>query len=489
MFSILLDQNIMGYKTLLILRVSLWIALLSMTTTGCSTLTTGGDIVGLKVTQSYTGSDPQKASLVPPFNGTPVANPTFLGTEDAQNPEGNVFYVSLAGNNSDGRSWETAWNEIDQIQWDEVRPGDTIVIGGGEYHTGMEVEKSGTLGMPITITTNGEQVVLDGQRPALPYCGQTDYIPEMGGIAIDLDGQSFIVIDGQDWRGIEIRNHFRGIRMQELASNIIVRNVEIHDIGYSRGSGSGTAPNGAGVRLGGHDILFERVIIHDNGQDAFQAGFGVWNFTLRNSWLYNSLEHPIEPGKSFNYCSHTDGIQIYGGGQQGPVLVEDSIIGPSFTQGIIIGSKATVDDVVIRNTLFVGSDNAGIIISDGGQSSNWILQNLTIVQDECNRCWNLKMNGSGHRIGDSIFWGGPWGIGIFSWSDAIGNINWLTPDTYNVAVEVDPIFVDGDYSKFRGEDFADFDFTIQNSAIPPGTGSSITSVSELIDQTNVEIQR
>jgi hypothetical protein len=324
--------------------------------------------------------------------------------------------------------------------------------------------------------------VLDGQRPALPYCGQTNYISMPGDDAIDLEDRSFIVIDGQDWSGIIIKNHLRGIKMQEGASNIIVRNVEIYNNGYSDDSKPNAAPSGPGVRLGGSDILFERVIIHDNGQDAFQAGWGIWNFTLRNSWLYNSREHPTVRGKSFNYCSHTDGIQIYDGGLQGPVVIEDSIIGPSFTQGIIIGSLATVDDVVIRNTLFVGSDNAGIIISDGGQSSNWTLQNVTIVQDAKKKSWSLKLNGNSHRISDSIFLGGPWGIGVFDWSEAIRNFNWLTPDRYDIAVETDPMFVDDDYSRFNGEGFADFDFTIRNPAIPPGMGSSITSLTRLFDQ-------
>jgi hypothetical protein len=45
------------------------------------------------------------------------------------------------------------------------------------------------------------------------------------------------------------------------------------------------------------------------------------------------------------------------------------------------------------------------------------------------------------------------------------------------------MFVDSDYSRFSGESFADFDFTIQNPAIPPGTGSSITSLTKLFTQT------
>jgi hypothetical protein len=409
-------------------------------------------------------------------------NTTSPGVDPATQTNNIAFYISKQGNNTDGKSWNTAWNELDQIRWEDVEPGDTIMIGGGEYHTSMDVGTSGVSGSPITITTNGEQVVLDGQRPALPYCGESEYSPKTGDDAIGLEGQSFIVIDGQEWSGITIRNHKRGIMLRRGASNIIVRNVEIYDNGWSVGSGPAMAPDGAGVELGGSDILFERAIIHDNGQDAFQAGWGVWNFTLRNSWLYNSREHPTVSGKPFNYCSHTDALQIYDGDLQGPVVIENSIIGPSFTQGIMINNRAEVDNVLIKDTLFVGNANAGIAIQNGGKSSNWTLQNVTIVQDARSESWNLKMNGNSHQIKDSIFWGGSWGIGIFNWSEAIGNYNWLTPDQYNTAVEMNPMFVDDISSFFQGNGFADFNYSIQNPAIPRGTGSSITSVAQLFEQ-------
>lgn len=391
-----------------------------------------------------------------------------------------TFYVSKEGNNADGQSWKTAWNELDQIQWDKVNPGNMIIIDGGEYHTGMAVGKSGVPGIPITITTNGEQVVINGQNSTLPYCGESVYTSITSGDGINLEGRSFIVIDGQAWSGFLIRNHDRGIMMREGASNIVVRNVEIYNNGWSIKSGLNTKPDGPGVELGGSDILFERVIIHDNGQDAFQSGWGVWNFTLRRSWLYNSREHPIERGMPFNYCSHTDGIQIYDGGLQGSIVIEESIIGPSLTQGIMINNKVIVNDVIVEDTLFVGNTNAAIAIQNGGDSSNWTLKNVTIVQDATYESWNVKMRGRDHRILSSMFWGGPWGIGIFNWSDATGNYHWLTPDRYDVAVELDPMFIDDEYSDFEGEGFAEFNFMILNPTIPQGTGSKITSVQQLL---------
>jgi hypothetical protein len=480
-------------KTLLFLKVAFLLSFLFITIAGCSTPAASGD-AGRERNEASTAA-PSDAET-DPYTSSPVlvSNTTPPGTEDIQPPGDTIstkqpfstFYVSKGGTNTNGRSWHTAWNELDQIRWEVINPGDTIVIGGDEYHTQLDIEKSGAPGVPITITTTGEQVVLDGRRPVLPYCGQMNYIAAPDGDAddaIDLENQNFIVIDGQNWSGIVIKNHVRGIKMREGAGNIIVRNVEIHDNGYAGGSASNRAPDGPGVRLGGSDILFERVIIHDNGQDAFQAGWGVWNFTLRDSWLYNSRQHPAAPRKVFNYCSHTDGIQIYDGGVQGPVVIENSIIGPSFTQGFIIGNSAIVDNVVIKNTLFVGNDNAGIIISDGGRSSNWMLQNVTIVQDPIDeRSGSLTMNGSNHHIRESLFWGGTWGIMIFNRPEAIGNFNWLTPDRYNVAEEMDPMFVDAEYGLVQGAGFADFDFTVQNPEIPLGTGSSITSVTKLFDQ-------
>jgi len=386
----------------------------------------------------------------------------------------------LNGDNTNGRSWETAWNELDQIRWDLVNPGDTIIIDGGEYHTELDVGKNGGPGTPITITTNGEQVVLNGQRPALPYCGQTNYVrPTSGHDGIDLEERSYIVIDGLDWSGILIRNQRTGIRIRENANNIIVRNVEIHSNGWTNGTDLDTEPDGPGVDLGGSNILFERVIIHDNGQDAFQVGWGVWNFSLRKSWLYNSREHPTKKGYPFNYCAHTDGIQIYDGGVQGPIKIEDSIIGPSFTQGMMINNTVDVDNSIIKNTLIVGNANAGIVIQEYGGSNNWTLQNVTIVSDVLERSWNINLRGNSHRIRNSIFWDGPWGIGVWNWAEASNNVNWLTPDANNIAVETNPMFVDSDYNAFQDDSFADFDFKVQNPNLSTLLGSSITSVERL----------
>src|SRR5437762_3080102 len=68
-------------------------------------------------------------------------------TSSALAATGTTYYVSKNGNNADGRSWATAWNELNQINWGVVQPGDSILLDGGSsqmtYTTSLTVGKSG----------------------------------------------------------------------------------------------------------------------------------------------------------------------------------------------------------------------------------------------------------------------------------------------------------------------------------------------------------
>jgi hypothetical protein len=132
-FSLPANQKSVRKKALLFPKVAFLVSFLSILTAGCSNFTTSEDAIKqenerLTVTQPYTEPDPHISSPVAPFDVTPTANTTSLDIENVQNAD---FYVSMAGNNKDGRSWDTAWNELDQIKWEEVSPGATVVIAGG----------------------------------------------------------------------------------------------------------------------------------------------------------------------------------------------------------------------------------------------------------------------------------------------------------------------------------------------------------------------
>ena len=46
-------------------------------------------------------------------------------------PPHSSWYVSRNGNNVDGKSWTTAWQDLSQIHWPVIEPGDVIYIDGG----------------------------------------------------------------------------------------------------------------------------------------------------------------------------------------------------------------------------------------------------------------------------------------------------------------------------------------------------------------------
>lgn len=86
---------------------------------------------------------------------TPTRTPAPITASPTAITGKQVFYVSAAGNNADGKSWATAWRSFSQINWSVVQPGDTIYVSGGTssatYSGGIQISKSGTANGYITI--------------------------------------------------------------------------------------------------------------------------------------------------------------------------------------------------------------------------------------------------------------------------------------------------------------------------------------------------
>ncbi|MBI4037276.1 right-handed parallel beta-helix repeat-containing protein [Candidatus Daviesbacteria bacterium] len=416
---------------------------------------------------------------------------------------GNTFYVSKTGNNSDGRSWNSAWNELNQINWSLVSPGDIILIDGGQsqmvYTSTLTLGKSGTSASPITIKLSdeagrsGKAVIFGGRSQPLGYCRQTNYVYQTSGVrdrGIQTGASSWVIIDGLKWAGIAIYGHNgNGIKLNSSSSNITVRNVEVYD----NGTWNSSEPDQPGIGLSGTNNTVERSIIHDNGQDAFQSGGGVSNFTLRQSWLYNERKNPS--GVIWNNCTHSDGIQIYAGFEQSGLTIEDSIIGPGFMQGVLLGQSAYTDstgttrwavlhDVTIRNSLWYGSTNCNICDYANTQVKprNWRIENVISDRATDDTWHNIQFNGDPSQltISNSIFYGGmnasvPAG-GIYT-----GNIQYNLSGT-RVGMIVDPMYIN---TGAHGSSSTSADFTLASSSPAKGKGSTITSSSSLLSQSIV----
>jgi hypothetical protein len=432
----------------------------------------------------------------------------FLPLISAPSTGGKVYYVSKTGNNADGRSWSTAWNELDQIGWNVVRPGDTILLDGGSsemtYTTTLTIGKSGTSDNSITIKLadeigrNGRVVLFGGRTTPLPYCGQQDYTYDTDGVRTDgivIGAYSWIVIDGVKRSGLVIYGHNgHGIQfLTRAANNISLRNSEIYDNGIAYQNDGRWYPDQKGIQLAGTNLNLERLILHDNGQDSIQGDeYGIGNVTIRTSWFYDRRPDPTRVGYSFNECGHNDGIQVWGGGAQSGLLIEDSVFGPYEQQGVIVGDKGlntTIDDVTIRNSLFINATNNNIY-HELGQTSKprgWHIENVTSYMTPSGpggegHC-GIEIDGTDHSLTNSIFQGGC--NYLPNWEGpASGNCYWDTEDPIPGGQYVDPQFV-GPLPITNAPTFdqlANADFSLKPTSACYGKGSHITSVQSLLSE-------
>jgi hypothetical protein len=326
-----------------------------------------------------------------------------------QNPVARVsaartFYVSRNGNNADGLSWATAWNELSRINWSTVAAGDTILVDGGSvacpslgpgyncgmvYNSSLSISKNGSSGAPITIRLapdagrNGT-VIVDGGLTAWSRCAEytseptPPATPNGAGVrdtGIGLNSSQWIVIDGTKWGGIEVRNHTRYGLSLGAGQHVTARYLKIHH----NTDPSDTTNNSVGVTQSWNSQYNKvaRSEIFRNGQDAVR-GAGDY-FTLEESYVHD------------HYCNHPDGIQSFvptnnadvpdNEGEVRGLVVRNNIFDKIGMQTIFLGENATHNswnvDVTIIGNLFLNNDY--VIKSKHGRSRNWTISNNTIV--------------------------------------------------------------------------------------------------------------
>jgi hypothetical protein len=331
-----------------------------------------------------------------------LAVPVLGGSTPAEAYGGTTFFVSKLGSNADGRSWATAWNELDQINWGQVRPGDTVAIDGGAvrcpslgpgygcgmvYNSTLSVQASGAPGAPIYITgafVNGRNggVIIDGGVTSWPGCGPGEAAPPAvpngrgtRAVGIDLNSSQNIVIDGLRWGGIEVRNHTRyGINFGGSAG-VSARYLKLHHITDPTNASNGAA--GATFGYQSHHNTLSRSELFRNGQDGIRvAGDYV---TISESFLHD------------HYCNHPDGIQAFvptanadvpdDAGEITGLNVTRNVFQHIGLQALLLGENGShqswATHVNISDNLFLYTPY--MVKSKHGNSHNWNIQNNTFV--------------------------------------------------------------------------------------------------------------
>ena len=285
-------------------------------------------------------------------------------------PPGNVFYVSRTGNNADGRSEATAWNELNRIQWALLQPGDTLIIKGGTYRQRLIITADGeSREKPLTLRADGQVIIDGGRNVPLPTCTSTSFSTPsvVEAPAIVASGRKYLRIDGMAWRGIVVRNWLTD-REDSVnaaidlrgATGITLRNLEVTNNGDSWTKAAGEVrPTGNAFNItGSSGVEVERLIAHDNGNDTFRVNEGgVRAFRLSESWVYNS--------DSDYRCEHPDVLQVREPGITSGITINDSVFGPRLHHVLLVGDQTQVEKIRVTNVLSHHSYSSAIALRQG----------------------------------------------------------------------------------------------------------------------------
>jgi hypothetical protein len=404
-----------------------------------------------------------------------------------------AWYVSTTGSNGDGQSWTSAWTNLDAIAWANISAGDTVYLDGGTsslVYTGTLTPRSGvTVALSQEAGRSGQAVLFGGRNILLPDCDST-YTPQTLGvrdIAIDYASSSDVTVDGGKWSGIVIHGYGKhGVKFSSGSLRDTLRYVEIYDNGQSVLQPSGKyRSDQPGVFISGSGSVVDHALIHDNGQDAFQSSGGISGISITNSWLYNARTHPSNPSLAFNYCMHSDGMQVYNGGTQSGVTFDYDVIGPGLMQGTLLGQtpSTVINNVTLHNVLVLDGTNANIMGYDQIASQNWSITNVTsfhvLYDPDAGAHHNILLRGQGHQLRDSILYGGDCYIpdGITTSGDFNFNTSGCAYGSH-----ADPQFKGAPpyNSQATIADLIAGDYSLLPGSPATGKGSALTSVAMLL---------
>jgi hypothetical protein len=250
-------------------------------------------------------STPASAANIYATSGFVYSNPVVLaGTAPTGVTEWYIWKGATAGTNT-GESWANAWQDIDQINWKAVKPGDTIYISGDDYGKPLSIYASGIQGNPIKIYTGALSSNSTG------HSGKVT----LSGISFNQNA-SWIDIDGS------INKNYTLNSALNVADNInLIVDKSPDTAVYSNGS------NGVNIRF---------IKINNSG------GFGIYfNGVSDNVEIYGvHIYYTVQAGIRFSYPSPR---KVYDA-----LRVNKTLIEHAGDDGIQIGGTITIADTIIR---------------------------------------------------------------------------------------------------------------------------------------------
>ena len=231
-------------------------------------------------------------------------------------PVENVYYVRIAGNDErgSGRSPADAFRSIRRAL-DVVTPGDTIIVGPGNYGGQITFPTSGTPEEPIRLAADPTGALTgDVAGPVVISAGL---------VGFQLTQASYIVVDGFEIVGAQET----GIRVRNGSNNITVRNCVVRD-------------GRDGIRVEDSDdiVLFNNLIVF-NGQRGIVVERSAAVSAVNNTIAENSDR----------------GIQIGTGILEAPLaLLQNNIVQDNGRTNVEFNDISAETGVLAYNLVFPG---------------------------------------------------------------------------------------------------------------------------------------
>ncbi len=425
-----------------------------------------------------------------------LATASVCLSEDAA--DARAFYISPAGNGSDGLSWKQAWKDPAQINWNNINPGDQIVLDGGAtgitYETGFTIDKSGAQGAPIIIRQsnqagrNGRITLYGGGDKTNGYLNGID-------TGINIRG-SFVHIVGARRGGIKLVS-YKGtcINIDPAVKNTSLRNLEIENRVSIPPYGAITC---SGIQFAGYNNQIIDCDFRNCSTAAREtAPAGANNRVVFRECTFGSTQH-------FGGFTRGCGTAILSAPPQAPahqteIFSHRCIFGPYIASGIIMHSgKLRVSD-----SLFLGAST--YMVNAEPQFSNttdvrinqstFITPFYPVVLSPTNPFppkigmlgFPISSNGVGtFKVANSIFYGGTIRVPADLKVNAGGNFQYRVAGHTSALSSVlqDPQLTDGAAINAMPDDYIPYQLSTLNYAPVPtspayGKGSRLTSVSAL----------
>ncbi|WP_094273497.1 right-handed parallel beta-helix repeat-containing protein [Rhodococcus sp. OK302] len=314
-----------------------------------------------------------------------VAGVVFIARSTSLSSTQRTYYVSAHGDDrADGRSTARPWRTLDRISAQILRPGDRVLLAGGELFAGqlrVDSEDAGDREQPVVIASYGSgQAILEVSNQPVVEVYNT------GGVTIQ-----DLVVDGRSSGSVDGISVYNDLPERRRLVGVTIERVDVS--GCKNGLAIGSAAHASGfddvsVRDSSfHDNLIAGLATYGPDFDADAPVYANSNVNVSGVTAYRNTGDPtavVNTGNGIVLGSvetgRVDRSTAYGNGtrssaQEGPigiwtydstgVVIENNLSYGNRSSGADgggFGLDLNVSDSVLQYNLSYDNDGSGLLL-------------------------------------------------------------------------------------------------------------------------------